>query len=170
MKLFPVALMMVALAISAARVDAQTTAPPSSKPAAKTAAKPAAKGVRTVELTGGDTMKFDKTEITARPGETLRIVLKSIGTMPKIAMGHNVVVLKLGTDQAAFNTAAFSARETDFVPPDMKDAVLAATKLAGPGETVDVTFKVPAKVGDYPYLCSFPGHFALGMRGKLIVK
>jgi azurin len=148
--------------------------PPAAKPTPKApAAKSpaaAAKGARTIEISGGDNMKFDKTEITARPGETVRVVFKNIGTMPKAAMGHNFVVLKLGVDQVEFNTAAFNARETDFIPPAKKADVLAHTALSGPGETVEVTFKVPAKAGSYPYLCSFPGHFALGMRGMMIVK
>jgi azurin len=142
---------------------------------AKQSAKPkaapaAAANARTVELTAGDTVKFDQTEISARPGETLRVVLKNVGTMPKAAMAHNFVVLKAGTDAAEFNTAAFNARETDFIPPAMKDAVIANTTLTGPGETAETTFKVPTKPGSYTYLCSFPGHFALGMRGTLTVK
>ena len=127
-------------------------------------------GARTIELTGNDQMKYDKTELTAKPGESIRLVLKSIGTMAKTVMGHNFVLLKLGTDVNEFNTAAFSARATDFIPPDKKDVIIAATALAGPGETVEVTFKAPAKAGSYNYLCSFPGHYAMGMRGKLVVK
>jgi azurin len=69
-----------------------------------------------------------------------------------------------------FTKAAFDARDTDFIPPSMKASVIANTGLGGPGETVETTFKVPAKPGRYPYVCSFPGHFALGMRGTLIVK
>jgi azurin len=143
--------------------------PPAAAKAPATKTKAGSAG-RTVEITGGDTMKFDKTEITARPGETLHIVLKNVGTMPKMAMAHNWVLLKPGTDQVEFNTAAFNARETDFIPPAMKAAVIANTTLSGPGETVETTFKVPAAPGNYAFLCSFPGHFALGMRGTLIVK
>ena len=43
-------------------------------------------------------------------------------------------------------------------------------RLAGAGETVEVTFKVPAAAGEYPYICSFPGHFQAGMKGTLAVK
>ena len=43
-------------------------------------------------------------------------------------------------------------------------------RVAGAGETVEVTFKVPAAAGDYTYLCSFPGHFQAGMKGTLTVK
>lgn len=146
---------------------------PAKTPAAKApaTAKPVA-GARTVEITGGDDMKFNLTTIQAKPGETLRVVLKSIGTLPKIAMGHNFVVVKLGTDIAAFNKAAMMASTTEYVPqdPTQKTQIIAATKLVGPGETVEVTFKVPAKAGSYPYLCTFPGHYAAGMKGELVVK
>jgi azurin len=152
--------------VSLGTAAAQTA--PAEKPAAKTQSAPS-KAARTIELVVDDTVKFDKTEITATPGETLRIVLKSIGKMPKMAMGHNFVLLKPSVDLAEFNKAAFSEGANEFIPPAMKAGVIANTVLVGPGESVETTFKVPA-AGRYPYICSFPGHFALGMRGTLIVK
>ena len=125
---------------------------------------------RTVEIIGSDDMKYSVTSISAKPGETLRIRLVSKGTLPKIAMAHNVVVLKAGAKQIDFVNAASQARATDFIPPDMKDQVLGATTLAGPGETVELVIKVPAAAGSYPYVCTFPGHFAAGMRGTIVVK
>ena len=136
---------------------------------AATQDKPAS-SVRTVEITGGDDMKYSVTSIPAKPGETLRIRLTSKGTLPKIAMAHNVVVLKAGAKQIDFANAAAMAAATGYIPADMKDQVLAATTMAGPGETVEVTFKVPATAGSYPFLCTFPGHFAAGMRGTIVVK
>ena len=85
-------------------------------------------------------------------------------------MAHNVVVLKAGAKQIDFANAAAMAAATGYIPPAMKDQVLAATAMAGPGETVDVTFKVPATAGSYPFICTFPGHFAAGMRGNIVVK
>ena len=166
MKLLTVFCLTTAFATAAGAVypSAQTPAKPAAKPAAKSATTTGSKAARTVELTGDDKMKFDKDTIAARAGETLHIVLKNTGTMPKAVGAHNFVLLKPGTDQVEFNNAAFNARETDFIPPSKN------TGLAGPGETVETTVKVPAKPGRYPYLCSFPGHFALGMRGTLIVK
>ena len=148
--------------------SAQAKAAPQAKKAAP-AAK-AAGGARTVEITGSETMKYDVTEITAKPGERIRVVLKAVGSMPKIAMGHNFVLLKAGASPMEVSNAAFNARETDFVPAAMKDKILASTKLAGGGETVEVTFTAPAKAGKYDYLCTFPGHFAAGMKGVLTVK
>jgi azurin len=140
------------------------------KPKAAATQGKSAKGGRTVELTGGDDMKFNVTSIQAKPGERLHVVLKSTGTAPKIAMAHNFVLLKPGTTGLEFANAAMNARDTDFIPPAMKDKIIALTGLAGPGETVEVTFTAPTKPGTYEYLCSFPGHYQVGMKGELIVK
>jgi azurin len=171
MKLLFACVLSAAVSMAAPALAAQTakpaagTKPAAGKPAAATGGKP-----RTIELVGSEKMRFDKEEIVAKPGETIRIVLKAEGTMPKAVMAHNFVLLKPGADAVEFNKAAFNARETGFIPPDKKDQVIAATAVAGAGETVEVTFKAPTKPGSYNYICSFPGHFAMGMRGKLIVK
>jgi azurin len=169
------ATLLIASALVAAPALAQTTAtqkpatPSTQKPATGTT-KPAAKGVRTVEIIGTDDMKFSLNTIEAKPGEQLRIRLMTKSAMPKIAMAHNWVLLKKDAPLIKFITAGTAHRDTDFVAPEMKDQVLAKTDLAGGGETVEVVLKVPAAAGDYPYVCTFPGHFQAGMRGMLVVK
>ena len=129
-----------------------------------------AKAGRTITITGSEQMKYDVTSIQAKPGETLHIVLKAVGSMPKMAMGHNFVLLKEGVSPQDVSAAAMTARETDYIPASMKDKIIAHTALAGGGETVEVTFKAPMKPGTYTYMCTFPGHFAVGMKGDLVVK
>ena len=130
----------------------------------------AAASARTVTIQTGDDMKFSLTEVQAKPGERLRIVLKSTGGMPKTLMGHNVVVLSKGADVKAFLDASAMARANDFVAPSFAKQILAATGLIGGGETSEVTFTAPKAPGRYDYVCSFPGHVVAGMRGVLVVK
>lgn len=125
--------------------------------------------VRTIEMIGTDRMKFDVTEINAAPGETIRIVLTTESKLPPMAMSHNVVVLKQGTDAEAFANASAMARDNDYIAPEFKDQIIASTPLAGGGETVEVTFTVPEEAGEYTYICSFPGHFLAGMKGTITV-
>ena len=129
-----------------------------------------AQAPRVITINGSDAMKYSLTAITAKPGEKLTVKVVSQGQMPKVAMAHNFVLLAAKTDATAFTTAAASARATDFVPAAMKDKVLASTKLAGPGETVEVTFDAPKTPGVYEFVCTFPGHFLAGMKGTLTVK
>ncbi len=125
---------------------------------------------RTVEIEASDNMRFTPDRIEARPGERLHVVLKDVGTMPKTAMAHDFVLLRKGADPRAFTEKSVGARDTDYIDPSLKNEVIASTKLVGPGETAEVTFRAPEKPGDYTFLCSFPGHFVVGMKGTLIVK
>jgi azurin len=134
------------------------------------AVAPSADPTRSVDIIGSDDMKYSITTLTARRGEVLRIRLISKGIIPKVAMAHNVVVLKLGTDILKLLKDGAPNRETDFIPPAMMSSVIAKTPFAGPGESVQVTFMVPAKPGEYPFLCTFAGHYQAGMKGTLIVK
>src|SRR5688572_19825761 len=144
---------------------------PAAGSSAPTAAAPAkAAGPRTIEITANDAMKFNLASIDAKPGEEIKVVLTNVGTMPKEAMGHNWVLLKKGTDANVFATAALSAKDTEYIPPAMKDQVLAYTKLLGPRQSDEVSFKAPTEPGEYVYLCSFLGHSLNGMKGVLVVK
>jgi azurin len=125
---------------------------------------------RTVALVGTDDMKYNVTTISARAGEQIRVRLTVKGTMPKIVMAHNFVLVRLGTDIQKLVTEGAPHRATDFIPPGMMTSVIAKTAFAGPGETVDVLFTTPAKPGRYPFLCTFAGHYQAGMKGTLIVK
>ncbi len=112
---------------------------------------------RVIALKASDDMKFSVTQILAKPGESLRVRLTATGAVPKAAMAHNFVLLAGGADPAAFDMAAAMARATDFIPVKLKASVLAATKLAGAGETVEVTFKAPTKAVSTCSCAAFPG-------------
>ncbi|AHF92689.1 hypothetical protein OPIT5_23150 [Opitutaceae bacterium TAV5] len=125
---------------------------------------------RAVEITANDSMKFSLAEIRAKPGEALSVTLKNVGTMPKFSMGHNLVVLAAGLDPVTFVNDAAQAVKTDYVPAKYKTRILASTRLLGPGESDTVTFKAPGMPGHYAFVCSFPGHFQVGMKGELVVE
>jgi azurin len=127
-------------------------------------------GPRTVEITAGDNMKFSLSRIEAKPGEELTVVLTNIGSQPKEVMGHNWVLLKAGTNEAAFNQAAVAAKDTEYIPASLSDQVIAHTKLLGPRKSDEVKFTVPETPGEYPFICTFPGHYAIGMKGVLVVR
>jgi azurin len=122
-----------------------------------------------VQINATDLMKFDVTSIAAAPGQKITVTLTNIGTLPKVAMAHNFVLLKAGTDVTAFATAAMTHQDNGYLPPEMADKVIAASKMLGPGESDTVSFVAPA-AGTYDYICTFPGHAMAGMRGTLNVK
>ncbi len=124
---------------------------------------------QTVVVEGNDQMKFSVNRIEAVAGSELTIVLKNVGSMPKAAMGHNLVVLHKSANPAAFAQAAAASPATEYIPAAMKDQILATTKMLGPKEEDSITFTVPSEPGEYVYLCSFPAHYIVGMKGVIVV-
>ena len=157
------ALCTVALTLSPALALAQAT-----KAAPKGAKAAPAAAAKTFTLTGSDNMRFTPAVIRVKAGEKVKVTLKTVSAMPKIAMAHNFVLLKAGADATAVATAGAVARDTAFVSPKSKALIIVSSGLAGGGESVTVEFTAPA-AGKYQFICTFPGHFQGGMVGQLIV-
>lgn len=115
-------------------------------------------------------MKFSLATIEVKAGEEIKVILTNIGTQPKEVMGHNWILLKGGVDVAAFSAAAVLAKATDYYPADRASDVIASIPLMGPRKSGEVTFKAPMAPGQYAFICSFPAHYQVGMKGLLIVK
>jgi azurin len=139
--------------------------------AATCIALPAIAEEKKLELSGNDQMQFSTKALEVTAGEKIVLTFKHTGKLPKAAMGHNFVLLKADTKIPDFATKAMKATTTEYIPEDedSKKAIIAHTKLLGGGESEVLTFTAPAEAGAYPFVCTFPGHFAL-MSGVLTVK
>jgi len=111
----------------------------------------------------GEEMKYATTEFTVTAGKPVRVVMENTAT--SLAMQHNVVITKPGTNTDEVGMAAVAAGEANGYIPKDNDAILFYTVIAKPGTKTEVEFIAP-RPGDYPYVCTFPGHFAL-MKGVM---
>jgi azurin len=165
------AALLASLAVTACGQSGQSASGPGAPSAGPTSAStaPAAEG-RKIEITANDQMKFSMIEFRVKAGERLSVTLANKGTTPKFSMGHNWVLLVVAANVETFLVAAAESPTTEYVPAARRADILAATKLLGPGERDTATFAAPAAPGRYPFICSFPGHAQVGMRGVLIVE
>lgn len=124
----------------------------------------------TIDIEGMDTLRFSVTQVEAKPGEKLTVKLTNKTSLPPVAMSHNFVLLKKGVDPSAIANAGVEAKDNGYIPRAMMDKIIAHTGLVAGGETKSVTFNAPKDPGDYAYICTFPGHYAAGMKGTLTVK
>ncbi len=112
-------------------------------------------------------LRFDTEEIRVTAGQTIRITLNNTDNME-----HNLLILNPGTLAEVGGLAdamitSPDARDRQYVPetPD----VLESTPLLDPGESYELTFTVPDEPGEYPFVCTVPGHWR-SMNGILIVE
>jgi len=120
----------------------------------------------------GNQMKYATEEFTVAPGETVRLVLNNTATSP--SMQHNIVIADSSSADLLerIGKAGTKAGSTnDYIPQgdELQNRIIANTPISEPGETVEVTFTVPEEVGEYGYVCTYPGHWAT-MQGTMIVE
>jgi azurin len=131
-------------------------------------------GVAVIELKPhpSNPLGYDKTDLTVKPGQKVKLTLNNTGSIAP--QPHNFLLIKPGKDMAV--GAQANAMMTDpqgmaksYIPEAAKDDIIAHTKLVQPNTSETIEFTAPAEAGDYPYMCTFPGHWLL-MKGVMHIK
>ena len=120
-----------------------------------------------LEITGNDSMQYDKKELDVPATcKQVTVTIHHAGQLPAAAMGHNWVLVNTPDLAAVANAGMGAGLASDYVASGDK-RVIAHTKIVAGGQSASVTFStaILKAGGDYSYLCTFPGHNAI-MRGK----
>ncbi|MDX1953043.1 MAG: c-type cytochrome [Verrucomicrobiota bacterium] len=102
-------------------------------------------------------MLYDKNLIVVEAGKPVEIILENTDIMQ-----HNLVLVKPGALEEIGSLAERMPAEPDakgrlYVPDS--PLVVAATRMLNHQEQAKLSFTAPAEVGDYPYVCTYPGHW-----------
>lgn len=113
-------------------------------------------------------MRYDTPEITVEAGKPFEVIFENNDIMP-----HNLVFCRPGTHAevgtAAQTMPAVPDRKGNLYIPDHKAIIgNAYTKMLEPGQKQRLQLTAPGAVGEYEYVCTFPGHWAI-MWGKMKV-
>ena len=106
-----------------------------------------------------DLMKYDIDTFTVTAGEKIVLELDNLD-----GMQHNLLIAEPGTlDEVGAAADAMlidpTAAEKHYVPEIPE--VLFATEMLDPGELFSLKFTAPTTPGDYPFVCTFPGHWRM---------
>ena len=116
-------------------------------------------------------LAYDRTALEVAAGQPVRLTFTNNDT--HLNQPHNFVLLKPGkTDLVGAQVTSMitdpKAVEKGYIPDSSED-ILAHTRLVRPGASETIEFLAPLAPGDYPFFCTFPGHW-LQMRGVLHVR
>jgi uncharacterized protein len=124
--------------------------------------------VQTVKLKSiREMLQFDLKNFTVKAGKIVEIVFENPD-----AMQHNIVIgkpkslEKIGKAADKMITDPEGANK-NYVPNIPE--ILFSSALVNPNETMRLRFTAPAKAGNYPYICTFPGHWRI-MNGVMKVE
>ena len=117
-----------------------------------------------------DAMQFNTHAIVVpKACKQFTINLKHTGKLPKVAMGHNLVVSAAADEAGVLADGAKAGLDHNYLQPG-DSRVVAATPIIGGGESASVKMDVTKlKAGQaYTFFCSFPGHASM-MKGTVSV-
>ena len=130
-------------------------------------------GVATIELKpdSKNPLGYDKTELSVKAGQKVKLTLNNTGSIAP--QPHNFLLLKPGKLDAVGMLANAMLADPQgmvksYIPEAAKADIVVNTKLVQPNQSETIEFTAPADAGDYPYMCTFPGHWML-MRGVMHV-
>ncbi len=122
---------------------------------------------RAIRIETASGLTFATKRFSVKAGERLSLTLSNPDTMP-----HNLAIAKPGTlarvGDGANRMAALPDGAAKRYIPDGGD-VLFYTDLIEPTKSTTIHFTAPATPGEYPYLCTFPGHWQI-MNGIMVVE
>ncbi len=117
---------------------------------------------------GANPLMYDKTALTAKVGQKIKLTLENKSAIPQ---PHNFMLLKPGSKDKVIALANMMLTDPNAMTkqyiPESTD-ILYHTNLIQPGQSGSIEFTV-TEPGAYPYLCTFPGHSIL-MNGVLTVE
>ena len=109
-------------------------------------------------------MRFDVVRFDVNRGQSVELLVDNPDFMP-----HNLVLTQPGMADAVYQLAiemGGSGFALGFVPDSPE--ILYATRLLRHQESEQIDFRAPEEPGEYPFVCTFPGHGDL-MRGVMVV-
>ena len=112
-------------------------------------------------------MKFSLDTFKVKSGDKIILEIDNLD-----GMEHNLLIAKPGTLDKVGAAADAMLRDPKasekFYVPQIPE-VLFSTKMIGPQELYTLTFTAPATPGNYPFACTFPGHWRM-MNGIMVVE
>ena len=125
------------------------------------------KGARRITIETGSNLSYQTRSFRVRPGEEIELTLANPDVVP-----HNWALVKPGTLRRVGELANRLISDPEaavrhYIP--QTEDVLSYTDVVLPRGKFTIWFRAPEQPGNYPYLCTFPGHW-LVMNGEMIVE
>jgi azurin len=148
-------------------VPATPTPGPSASGEPATPAPPVEVALTIDTAAGAEDFQYATDTLSAAAGSKVTLTLNN-KTDPDEEVGHNWVLVQPGQEESVLASASAAGDDNDWL--DKSDpSIIAATGLIEGDDSDDVTFDAPPP-GSYPFLCTFPEHFAGGMKGTLTIQ
>lgn len=127
------------------------------------------KGLKIIRISAvKEHMLYDLKQFEVRAGHPVKLEFVNPD-----AISHNLVIIRPGTEESVgleVNRMIADPKQIEigqYIPET--DAILFHTEMVPPNSSETLRFIAPKEPGNYPYICTFPGHWTI-MKGVMVVK
>ena len=127
------------------------------------------KGLKIMRISAvKERMLYDPKQFEVRAGQPIKLEFVNPD-----AISHNLVIIRPGTEESVgleVNRMIADPKQIEigqYIPET--DAILFHTEMVPPNSSETLRFIAPKEPGNYPYICTFPGHWTI-MKGVMVVK
>ena len=127
------------------------------------------KGLKIIRISAvKERMLYDLKQFEVRAGQPVKLEFVNPD-----AISHNLVIIRPGTEESVgleVNRMIADPKQIEigqYIPET--DAILFHTEMVPPNSGETLRFIAPKEPGNYPYICTFPGHWTI-MKGVMVVK
>ena len=124
--------------------------------------------IERIELDAIAGLQYAQKELRVKPGSKVALTFRNLDP----SMPHNVAIVQpdrlTAIMDASMKLASSPKGVTQHYVPNDK-GVIAMSPILQSGNSYVIYFRAPRKLGTYPFLCTFPGHWQV-MQGKLIIE
>ena len=127
------------------------------------------KGLKIMRISAvKERMLYDLKQFEIRAGRPVKLEFVNPD-----AISHNLLIIRPGTEEAVgleVNRIIADPKQIEigqYIPET--HAILFHTEMVPPNSSETLRFIAPKEPGNYPYICTFPGHWTI-MKGVMVVK
>jgi len=125
------------------------------------------RGAGEMTISAPGNLSYDTRELTVSAGDAVQLTFNNTDVVP-----HNWALIRPGTLSQVGALCNQLVSDPDavfrqYIPES--DDVLVWTDIVSPRASQTIWFRAPQEPGNYPFLCTFPGHWPV-MNGVLIVR
>lgn len=114
----------------------------------------------------GDNIAFDKTTLKIKVNQRIKINFTNLAA-PDTEILHDVAILQPGTEASFLQKLSDAGYDVKKLHKDPD--LIGVTQILPPGKSGGIVFQA-TKPGNYPFICTMPGHAEfMGMKGNILV-
>lgn len=123
-----------------------------------------------IYMEANENFEFVPNEFSVNRGQPVHLVFYNKAMQANTEIKHNLVVIRPDVEVDQMLSLGLEEEGSNYIPESYQSVIVFQSDMLVPNSEERISFNAPLLKGRYPFICTFPGHCGLGMKGIMNVK